>query len=101
MGRRLVGSLLHLVLAMFVPIASRVFKNRNKEAMEEVETRIRRDECLVWLDEQPDRSVVFLCLGSIAGAGEHSEQQLKEIAAGLDKSGHRFLWVVRGASTQN
>ncbi|KAF0931835.1 hypothetical protein E2562_005798 [Oryza meyeriana var. granulata] len=54
-----------------------------------------RQECLVWLDGQPDRSVVFLCFGSITGAGEHPEQQLKEIAAGLDKSGHRFLWVVR------
>ncbi|KAG8057171.1 hypothetical protein GUJ93_ZPchr0002g26145 [Zizania palustris] len=59
-----------------------------------------RHECLVWLDGQPDRSVVFLCFGSIAGAGDHPEQQLREIAAGLDKSGHRFLWVVRPPSTQ-
>ncbi|KAL5201896.1 hypothetical protein ABZP36_036250 [Zizania latifolia] len=60
-----------------------------------------RHECLVWLDGQPDRSVVFLCFGSIAGAGVHPEQQLREIAAGLDKSGHRFLWVVRAPSTQD
>ena len=60
-----------------------------------------RHQCLVWLDGQPDRSVVFLCFGSIADACEQSDQQLKEIAAGLDKSGHRFLWVVRATSTQH
>ncbi|KAL6851750.1 hypothetical protein ACP4OV_020314 [Aristida adscensionis] len=53
-----------------------------------------KHHCVTWLDEQPDHSVVFLCFGS-AGAGNHSEEQLKEIAIGLEKSGHRFLWVVR------
>ncbi|KAG8057172.1 hypothetical protein GUJ93_ZPchr0002g25577 [Zizania palustris] len=38
---------------------------------------------------------------SIAVLGNHQEQQLREIAAGLDKSGHRFLWVVRAPSTQH
>jgi len=53
-----------------------------------------KHECLAWLDKQPERSVVYLWFGSV-GAGNHSEEQLKEIAAGLEKSGHRFLWVVR------
>ncbi|KAL6654853.1 hypothetical protein ACP70R_008318 [Stipagrostis hirtigluma subsp. patula] len=48
-------------------------------------------ECLAWLDGQPDRSVVFLCFGS---GGTHRPEQLREIAAGLEASGHRFLWVV-------
>jgi hypothetical protein len=52
----------------------------------------RPHECLAWLDAQPERSVVFLCWGS---RGLLSEEQLKEIAAGLEKSGQRFLWVVR------
>ncbi|XP_066309597.1 UDP-glycosyltransferase 88A1-like [Miscanthus floridulus] len=51
-----------------------------------------RHECLTWLDAQPERSVVFLCWGS---RGLLSEEQLKGIAAGLEKSGQRFLWVVR------
>ncbi|KAF8664461.1 hypothetical protein HU200_054634 [Digitaria exilis] len=38
--------------------------------------------------------VVFLCFGSI-GAATHSPEQFREIAAGLERSGHRFLWVVR------
>ncbi|TVU04838.1 hypothetical protein EJB05_47974, partial [Eragrostis curvula] len=58
----------------------------------EEEAGTRRHECLAWLDAQPDRSVVFLCFGS---RGAHSAAQLAEIAAGLESSGHRFLWVVR------
>uniref|UniRef100_A0A0D9WIV8 Uncharacterized protein n=1 Tax=Leersia perrieri TaxID=77586 RepID=A0A0D9WIV8_9ORYZ len=51
-----------------------------------------RHPCLSWLDAQPERSVVFLCFGSM---GAVSVEQLKEIALGLESSGHRFLWVVR------
>lgn len=57
-----------------------------------------RHECLTWLDGQPDRSVVFLCFGS---SGYHSAEQLKEIAVGLEKCGHRFLWVVRTLFTDD
>ncbi|EOA32856.1 hypothetical protein CARUB_v10016170mg [Capsella rubella] len=56
-------------------------KNNNKEV-----------SCLSWLDSQPEKSVLFLCFGSL---GLFSGEQLKEIALGLEKSGHRFLWVVR------
>ncbi|XP_030533105.1 UDP-glycosyltransferase 88B1-like [Rhodamnia argentea] len=49
-------------------------------------------ECLTWLDSQPRGSVVFLCFGSL---GVFSVEQLKEIAMGLERSGRRFLWVVR------
>ncbi|CAL5006071.1 unnamed protein product [Urochloa decumbens] len=52
----------------------------------------RRHACLAWLDAQPERSVVFLCFGSM---GSLPESQLREIAAGLEASDHRFLWVVR------
>ncbi|XBJ26850.1 hypothetical protein VPH35_004201 [Triticum aestivum] len=51
----------------------------------------KRHECLVWLDAQPEKSVVFLCFGS---KGAFSAAQLKEIARGLESSGHRFLWAV-------
>ncbi|XP_037473018.1 anthocyanidin 5,3-O-glucosyltransferase-like [Triticum dicoccoides] len=50
-----------------------------------------RHECLTWLDGQPESTVVFLCFGS---GGNHSAEQIKEIAVGLENSGHRFLWVV-------
>ncbi|CAM0882840.1 unnamed protein product [Alopecurus aequalis] len=51
-----------------------------------------RNECLAWLDSQPDSRVVFLCFGS---KGTLSAEQLKEIAVGLERSGQRFLWSVR------
>ncbi|XP_020589850.1 anthocyanidin 5,3-O-glucosyltransferase-like [Phalaenopsis equestris] len=52
-----------------------------------------RHESLAWLDGQPGGSVVFLCFGSM-GSGI-SEEQNREIAVGLERSGQRFLWVVR------
>ena len=55
-------------------------------------------KCLKWLDSQPKRSVVFLCFGSM---GLFSEEQLKEIAVGLERSGQRFLWVVRSPSSKD
>ncbi|CAL5007094.1 unnamed protein product [Urochloa decumbens] len=51
-----------------------------------------RHECLEWLDKQPKQSVVFLCFGSM---GTFSAAQLQEMAHGLERSGHRFLWAVR------
>ncbi|KAL0400670.1 UNVERIFIED_CONTAM: Baicalein 7-O-glucuronosyltransferase [Sesamum latifolium] len=49
-------------------------------------------ECLKWLDSQPSKSVIFLCFGR---RGLFSAEQLKEMALGLENSGHRFLWSVR------
>ncbi|CAI0374447.1 unnamed protein product [Linum tenue] len=51
-----------------------------------------RDEILRWLDLQPEESVVFLCFGSM---GAFDAAQLREIAAGLERSGCRFLWSIR------
>ncbi|KAJ3687322.1 hypothetical protein LUZ61_016486 [Rhynchospora tenuis] len=48
--------------------------------------------CLTWLDKQPAKSVVFLCFGS---RGAFDPQQVDEMAAGLERSGCRFLWVLR------
>ncbi|KAJ6864047.1 hypothetical protein NC651_034771 [Populus alba x Populus x berolinensis] len=38
--------------------------------------RVKRDEILKWLDDQPEKSVVFLCFGS---GGGFDEAQWKEI----------------------
>ncbi|CAL4961556.1 unnamed protein product [Urochloa decumbens] len=58
------------------------------------------EECLRWLDAQPDRSVVFLTFGSL---GTFPKKQLEEIAVGLERSGQKFVWVVRSprGSDQN
>jgi hydroquinone glucosyltransferase len=60
--------------------------------------RSRSDEggasspCIEWLDRQPTGSVVYVSFGS---AGTLSVEQTAELAAGLEDSGHRFLWIVR------
>ncbi|KAK1418867.1 hypothetical protein QVD17_28015 [Tagetes erecta] len=50
------------------------------------------DDLIKWLDSQPHSSVVFLCFGSL---GFFDESQVKEIARGLEQSGHRFVWSLR------
>ncbi|MFS7975851.1 putative flavonol 3-O-glucosyltransferase [Helianthus anomalus] len=45
-----------------------------------------------WLQSQPPSSVVLLCFGSTGG---FDEAQAKEIARGLEQSGHRFVWSMR------
>ena len=45
-----------------------------------------------WLDDQPPSSIIFLCFGS---RGSFGGDQVKEIAHGLERSGHRFLWSLR------
>ncbi|KAJ6921731.1 hypothetical protein NC652_015614 [Populus alba x Populus x berolinensis] len=47
-------------------------------------------DIMQWLDQQPSSSVVYLCFGSM---GSFGVEQVKEIACGLEQSGHRFLWA--------
>ncbi|XP_059063737.1 7-deoxyloganetin glucosyltransferase-like [Cryptomeria japonica] len=54
---------------------------------------LEQDEsCLKWLDAQDPASVIYVSFGSIA---VKSNEQLEELAIGLDKSQHPFLWVLR------
>lgn len=50
------------------------------------------DWLMSWLEDQPPESVVFVCFGS---QGSLPENQVKEIADGLERSGCRFLWSLR------
>ncbi|XP_027334238.1 hydroquinone glucosyltransferase-like [Abrus precatorius] len=52
-------------------------------------------ECVAWLDRQQPSSVLYVCFGS---GGTLSHEQMIELAYGLELSGHKFLWVVRGPS---
>ncbi|XP_042000679.1 LOW QUALITY PROTEIN: UDP-glycosyltransferase 88B1-like [Salvia splendens] len=55
-------------------------------------------ECMKWLEKQPSKSVVYICLGSL---GLLSAAQLSELAVGLERSGKKFLWVVRSPPTED
>jgi hypothetical protein len=61
---------------------------------QEEEKKLNRSqhECLKWLGSKKPNSVVYICFGSMAN---FTASQLKEIAAGLESSGHQFIWVVR------
>ncbi|MCO5575290.1 hypothetical protein L7F22_029090 [Adiantum nelumboides] len=50
------------------------------------------NECLKWLDKQPNESVLFVSFGS---GGTFSQEQMTELALGLELSGQRFIWVVK------
>ncbi|KAK9678154.1 hypothetical protein RND81_11G191500 [Saponaria officinalis] len=52
----------------------------------------KEESIIEWLDAQPKSSVVFLCFGSL---GSFDEEQVKEVANGLENLGHRFLWSLR------
>ncbi|QCE04791.1 hydroquinone glucosyltransferase [Vigna unguiculata] len=54
-------------------------------------------ECLTWLDKQQDGSVLYVCFGS---GGTLSQEQMNELAHGLELSKHKFLWVVRAPSDE-
>ncbi|KAG9440293.1 hypothetical protein H6P81_020458 [Aristolochia fimbriata] len=63
-----------------------------------LEERDPSHPCIAWLDGQPPGSVVFLCFGSM---GTLPEPQVREIALGLERSGHRFLWSIRTRRSDN
>nr|AJB28730.1 flavonoid-3-O-glucosyltransferase [Indosasa hispida] len=47
---------------------------------------------MAWLDEQPARSVVYVAFGNRCAV---TLDQIREIAAGLEASSFRFLWVLK------
>ncbi|CAJ2664919.1 unnamed protein product [Trifolium pratense] len=53
-------------------------------------------ECLSWLDKQQSCSVLYVSFGS---GGTLSQEQIVELALGLELSNHKFLWVVRAPSS--
>ncbi|MED6171373.1 hypothetical protein PIB30_040148 [Stylosanthes scabra] len=62
----------------------------------ETSSEVNRLECLTWLDNQSPKSVLYISFGS---GGTVSQEQLNEIAFGLEMSGHKFLWVVRAPNS--
>ncbi|KAK1605349.1 hypothetical protein QYE76_029022 [Lolium multiflorum] len=56
------------------------------------ETVVGASSPIAWLDEQPVRSVVYVAFGNRSAA---ALEQIREIGAGLEASGCRFLWVVK------
>ncbi|TVU20044.1 hypothetical protein EJB05_36231, partial [Eragrostis curvula] len=61
-------------------------------AAEDGATSETSQPCLEWLGSKPRCSVVYVCFGTYAAI---SEEQLRELALGLEASGKPFLWAAR------
>ncbi|PHT52343.1 hypothetical protein CQW23_06805 [Capsicum baccatum] len=55
-------------------------------------SNITRHESLAFLDKQDVNSVIFVSFGSTTTL---SQEQINELALGLEQSNHRFIWVLR------
>ncbi|KAM7477988.1 hypothetical protein LguiA_026201 [Lonicera macranthoides] len=53
-----------------------------------------RHKCLDWLDKQEPRSVIYVSFGTTISM---TDEEIKELAIGLEKSEQKFLWVLRDA----
>ncbi|KAM3321384.1 zeatin O-glucosyltransferase-like [Capsicum chacoense] len=53
-----------------------------------------RHECLEFLDKQDVNSVIFVSFGTTT---TFSQEQVNEIALGLERSNHKFIWVLQEA----
>ncbi|KAK4759998.1 hypothetical protein SAY87_023129 [Trapa incisa] len=75
-------------LYLFGPLHARLMPRSSPEA-------IGKSECMAWLDEQADGSVVYLSFGSVVVM---TASQALELWNGLINSGKRFLWAMRPGS---
>ncbi|XP_039132274.1 myricetin 3-O-rhamnoside 1,2-glucosyltransferase UGT709G2-like [Dioscorea cayenensis subsp. rotundata] len=69
-------------------------KNKNSWVKNSCSSSLRQEDraCMTWLDNQPDKSVIYVSFGTVAVM---SPEQFIEFWHGLVNSGHRFLWAVR------
>ncbi|KAK1428858.1 hypothetical protein QVD17_17698 [Tagetes erecta] len=54
----------------------------------------KRHKSLEWLDKQDQDSVIYVAFGSTTS---FSNEQIQELANGLENSGQKFIWVLRDA----
>ncbi|KAM0000141.1 putative UDP-glucuronosyl/UDP-glucosyltransferase [Helianthus debilis subsp. tardiflorus] len=75
------------------------FSNSNKNDLDKAQRgskdSINNHECMKWLDSQRNRSVIYVCLGSLTRL---TPLQFIELALGLEDSQFAFILVVKGGS---
>ncbi|KAK1428157.1 hypothetical protein QVD17_16985 [Tagetes erecta] len=77
------GSTKQWALGPFNPVSI----NNNKDPR-------KRHKSLEWLDKQAQDSVIYVAFGSKTS---FSNEQIRELAIGLENSGQKFIWVLRDA----
>ncbi|RHN45776.1 putative soyasapogenol B glucuronide galactosyltransferase [Medicago truncatula] len=75
------------------PVSARANKDDEKKASRgHVEEIGKEEEWLNWLNSKQNESVLYVSFGSLTRL---ENDQIVEIAHGLENSGHNFIWVVR------
>ncbi|KAJ0967771.1 hypothetical protein J5N97_024688 [Dioscorea zingiberensis] len=78
------------------PVA--LFGGDSEEEEEEKKKKEEKKEpCLEWLDKKANGSVVYVGFGTM---GRMKEEQVKELAFGLESSGEAFVWVVESRASE-
>nr|POE93160.1 zeatin o-glucosyltransferase [Quercus suber] len=57
----------------------------------------KRHKCLEWLDKESPNSVIYVSFGTTTAM---EDEQIKELAIGLEKSEQKFIWVLRDADKE-
>ncbi|KAL4587485.1 hypothetical protein LXL04_000356 [Taraxacum kok-saghyz] len=78
------GNTKQWALGPFNPVAI----NDNKDLIE------KRHKTLEWLDKQAQDSVIYVSFGTTTSL---SDDEIRELANGLENSQHKFIWVLRDA----
>ncbi|KAL6958875.1 Zeatin O-glucosyltransferase [Sarracenia purpurea var. burkii] len=84
----MIGNKRQWALGPFNPLAARGKNNPNH----------RRHRCLEWLDTQEPNSTIYVSFGTTTSL---TDEQIKELAVGLEKSDRNFIWVLRDADKGN
>ena len=63
-----------------------------------IEKKDFRHSCMEWLDKQEPNSVIYVSFGSLTTL---TEEQIQQIASGLEQSKQKFIWMLRDAGKGN
>ncbi|KMT15062.1 hypothetical protein BVRB_3g061840 [Beta vulgaris subsp. vulgaris] len=94
-----------LIEGRYVELLQKLSKNAEAKhfavgPLNPVETKSKsekdRHTCLLWLDKQEVGSVIYISFGSTTSM---TDEQITELALGLERSRQKFIWVLRRADT--
>ncbi|KAL6958884.1 cis-zeatin O-beta-D-glucosyltransferase [Sarracenia purpurea var. burkii] len=60
----------------------------------DIRSSTNQHKCLDWLNKQASKSVIYVSFGTISLM---ADEQIEELAVGLEKSEQKFIWVFRDA----
>ncbi|KAJ0967981.1 hypothetical protein J5N97_024898 [Dioscorea zingiberensis] len=59
------------------------------------DSSVSKKDIIQWLDSKPRHSVIYVSFGTVVGPGD---DELAELAAGLEESNRSFIWVVQAGT---